>query len=116
MELIILPIEVSDSEKLRAIYCTPENEPITIKIDHAKDASNFAAIKRMYQELGVEDLDQSRIFKLGKIDKDICFAVNISGIKNDTDLTRIPFYKVMQGDYSNSKLLAASFLTISYFA
>ena len=116
MELIILPIEVSDSEKLRAIYCTPENEPITIKIDHAKDVSNFAAIKRMYQELGVEDLDQSRIFKLGKIDKDICFAVNISGLKPESELTRVPFYKIMQGDYSNSKLLSASFLTISYFA
>ena len=61
MELIILPIEVSDSDKLRAIYCTPDGEPVTIKIDHAKDASSFSAIKRMYQELGVEDLEQSRI-------------------------------------------------------
>jgi hypothetical protein len=116
VELIILPIEVSDSEKLRAIYCTPEAEPVTIKIDHAKDASSFSAIKRMYQELGVEDLEQSRIFKLGNIDKDMCFAVNISGLQHDSDLTRVPFYKVMQGEYSNSKLLAASFLTISYFA
>lgn len=116
MELIILPIEVSDSEKLRAVYCTEEKCPISIKIDHAKDASSFSAIKRMYQELGVEDLDQSRIFKLGKIDKDICFAVNVTGLDTAKDLTRVPFYKIMQGDYSNSKLLAASFLTISYFA
>jgi len=116
VELIILPIEVSDSEKIRAIYCTSNGEPVTIKIDHAKDASSFSAIKRMYQELGVEDLEQSRIFKLGKIDKDLCFAVNISGLKTDSDLTRVPFYKVMQGEHSNSKLLAASFLTISYFA
>lgn len=116
MKLIILPIEVSDSEKLRAVFVKSDNEPISIEIDHAKDASSFSAIKRMYQELGVEDLSQSRIFKLGKIDKDICFAVNVSGIKHDTDLTRIPFYKLMQGEYSDSKLLAASFLTISYFA
>lgn len=116
MELIILPIEVSDTEKLKAVYCTEEHLPILIKIDHAKDASSFSAIKRMYQELGVEDLEQSRIFKLGKIDKDLCFAVNISGLKPTNDLTRIPFYKIMQGEYSNSKLLAASFLTISYFA
>lgn len=116
MELIILPIEVSDSDKLRAIYCTAEGEPVTIKIDHAKDASKFSAIKRMYQELGVEDLEQSRIFKLGNIDKDICFAVNVSGLNTTDELTRVPFYKVMQGEYSNSKLLAASFLTISYFA
>ena len=57
-----------------------------------------------------------RIFKLGKIDKALCFAVNVSGLKTDSDLTRVPFYKVMQGEHSNSKLLAASFLTISYFA
>jgi len=116
VELIILPIEVSDSEKLRAVYCTEDKCPITIKIDHAKDSSSFAAIKKMYQALGVEDLSQDRIFKLGKIDKDICFAVNVSGLDTFKDLTRVPFYKIMQGDYSNSKLLAASFLTISYFA
>lgn len=116
MKLIILPIEVSDSDKLRAIYSTAAGEPVSIEIDHARDASSFSAIKRMYQELGVEDLDQTKIFKLGKIDSDLCFAVNVSGLTIDSDLTRIPFYKVMQGDYTNSKLLAASFLTISYFA
>ena len=116
MELIVLPIEVSDSEKLRAVYCDADHAPILIKIDHAKDASSFSAIKRMYQELGVEDLDQSRIFKLGKIDKNPCFAVNVTGLNHNEKLTRIPFYKIMQGEYSNSNLLAASFLTISYFA
>lgn len=116
MDLIILPIEVSDSEKLRAVYCDADHAPITIKIDHAKDSSSFSAIRRMYQELGVEDLDQSRIFKLGKIDKSVCFAINISGLKSAESLVRIPFYKIMQGEYSNSNLLAASFLTLSYFS
>ena len=116
MKLIILPIEVSDSEKLRAIYCTEETTPLEIDIDYKSSISSFSTIRKFYSTLGVEDLDQNLIFKLGKIDESICYAVDITGLEHSHKLKRIPFHQIMDGDYSNSKLLASCFLAISYFA
>jgi hypothetical protein len=70
----------------------------------------------MYAELGVQDLDQAKIFKLGKIDSAMCYAVDITGVEHSHNLSRVSFHNLMEGDHSNSKLLAACFLAISYFA
>jgi len=116
VKLIILPIELSGANKIRAVYCTKDSTPIEIQMDHLTDVSQFSTIKRMYSELGVEDLDHSLIYKLGYIDNNLCYAVNITGKDHAHDLDRVAFHKILEGDYTNSKLLAACFLTISYFS
>lgn len=116
MKLLILPIEVSDSEKLRAVYCTEEVSPVSIELDHKSDISSFSTIRKFYNTLGVEDLDQNLIFKLGKVDDAVCYAVNITGLNHSHKLKRIPFHRILDGDYSDSKLLSCCFLAISYFA
>ena len=116
MKLIILPIELSDSNKIKAVYCTEEKSTVEIQMDHAVDSAQFSTIRRMYSELGVEDLDHSQIFKLGSIDGALCYAVNITNTPHSHSLTRVAFHKIMEGEYTDSKLLAACFLTISYFS
>lgn len=112
-------------------------------IDSDLDRTSYDSVKRsMIEEAGVnlDDLkiDENSIYYLGEITSTVpgkvelkCYAIDLTDLKNPIEFTRVltkdgfvrdrskvvevGFHKVVNGDYSDSLVLSAAFLLVSYF-
>jgi hypothetical protein len=119
---------------------------ITDEYDSELDASPFESVGRcMIEECGMDlsrfDLNEDSMFYLGDLSSVNpiystykCYAIDVTGASSNTNfafsrvlsknpvtkdnssIEEIGFYKIVNGDHSDTLLLAACFLLVSYFS
>ena len=122
----------------------PDVTILTDSFDENRDKTAYDAVFRLFLEeagINLEDrgITEDNIFYLGNITSAIpvnskfkCFAIDLTNLKSSLEFTRnlskaslekdsseisrLGFNEIVNGDFSDSMILAGSFLLISYFS
>lgn len=140
--ICLIPFDLTDSNKIKGVYLSSYHDQltdssnftcVTESFNRDQNSSYFQAIeKSLNSRLGISDPDLNAIYYLGKINHTVpfnkeyrCYGFNVGHAFDPTILSpnsrhghhleRIPFSRVIRGEISDSLILSASLLLLSYF-
>lgn len=140
--ICLIPFDLTDSNKINGLYLSSYHDQlidatnftcVTETFDNNTKTSYFQAIEdSLNTRLGISDPDLNSIYYLGKINHTVpfnkeyrCYGFNVGyafdpsilspNSKHGHSLERIPFTRIIRGEISDSLVLSASMLLLSYF-
>lgn len=140
--ICLIPFDLTDSHKISGLYLSSYQDQlldssnftcVTETFDRNTKSSYFQAIEdSLNSRLGVSNPDLNAIYYLGKINHTVpfnkeyrCYGFNVGhafdptvlspNSKHGHRLERIPFSRIIRGEFSDSLILSASMLLLSYF-
>ena len=140
--ICILPFELNENNQITNVYLFKYDDYllggsklacITDTFDKDKFDSHFSAVENCLEDkMGVSNIDINDCYFLGNVSHGIpfskeyrCYAVNITSAISErnflsqpafSDLEKIKFSKVVNGQVPDSLILSCSLLLLSYFS